>query len=152
MKMLRVLGALLIGLTMIVAAVPAGAATVKVKVNGQAITDVQISQRLALHKLEGKSSSKAATDELINEALQMQEAERLGFKVTEDEIDSAVLDVARQIKVSATNLTTILTNNGVPVSTLRDRLAANIAWSKVTASAVSASRGISSHTSSGAWA
>ena len=116
MKMLRILGALLIGLTMVVAAGPAEAATVKVKVNGQAITDVQISQRLALHKIEGKTSAKAATDELINEALQTQEAERLGFKVTEAEIDSAVLDVARQIKVSASNLATILTNNGVPMS------------------------------------
>jgi peptidyl-prolyl cis-trans isomerase SurA len=138
MKMLRVLGAMLVGLTLVVmAAMPAAAATVKVKVNGQAITDIQIAQRLSLHKIEGKSGAKGATDELINEALEMQEAERLGIKVSEADVDSAFLDLARQIKVSASNLSKILSDNGVPMGTLRDRLRANIAWSKVVAATIS---------------
>jgi peptidyl-prolyl cis-trans isomerase SurA len=138
MKMLRVLSAMLVGLTLVViAAMPVNAATVLIKVNGQSITDVQVAQRLALHKIEGKSSQKAVTDELINEALEIQEAERLGFKVSESEIDSAFLDLARQIKVSASNLSKILTDNGVPMQTLRDRLGATIAWNKVVGSTIS---------------
>jgi peptidyl-prolyl cis-trans isomerase SurA len=133
MKILRVLGAALLGIVVIAAAaLPASAATVKVTVNGTPITDVQIAQRLALHKIEGKNSSKAATEELINEALQLQEAERLGVTPTEADIDKAVLDVARQIRVSASNLSKILTDNGVPMSTLRDRLKANVGWGRVT--------------------
>ena len=61
MKMKRVLGAVLLGLTLL-AAVPAGAATVKITVNGTPITDVQISQRMALMKLENRTGQKAAID------------------------------------------------------------------------------------------
>ncbi|MEO6015530.1 MAG: SurA N-terminal domain-containing protein [Devosia sp.] len=138
MKMLRVLGAMLVGLTLLVGATaPVAAASVKYTVNGQPITDVQVSQRVALMKLEGRNGAKLATDELINEALQVQEANRLGFSVTDAEIDDAVLGVARQIKVSLSNLTKILTNNGVPMQTLRDRLKASIAWNKVVGTAIS---------------
>jgi peptidyl-prolyl cis-trans isomerase SurA len=137
MKMLRFLGAMLLGFTLLFSAVTAEAATAVVTVNGQAITDVQVAQRLALFKIEGKNKRSQALDELINEALQVQEATRLGFSVSEADIDNAVLDVARQIKVSSTNLQKILTDNGVPMSTLRDRLKANIAWSKVTQQVIS---------------
>jgi peptidyl-prolyl cis-trans isomerase SurA len=135
-KMLRIVSAMLLGLTLMFA-LPASAASVAVTVNGQPITDVQVAQRLALHKVEGRNSSKAALEELINESLQLQEAERLGYKVTEADIDSAYLDVARQIRVSASNLNKLLTDNGVPMSTMRDRLKANIAWSRVTQTVVS---------------
>jgi len=135
--MLRVLGAILLGFTLLFSTVAAEAATAVVTVNGQPITDVQVAQRLALYKLEGKTSRTAALNELINEALQIQEGKRLGITVSESEVDNAVLDVARQIKVSSSNLTKILTDNGVPMSTLRDRLRANIAWSRVAQTVVS---------------
>jgi len=137
MKMLRVLSAILLALTLALATAPVQAASAVVTVNGRVITDIQVAQRLSLHKIEGKNNRNNAINELINEALQVQEGERLGFTVSEAEIDSAVLDVARQIKVSASNLNKILTDNGVPMSTLRDRLRANIAWSRVTAAVVS---------------
>jgi peptidyl-prolyl cis-trans isomerase SurA len=136
MTMLRVLSAMLLALTLAFSAVEAQAASAVVTVNGRPITDIQVAQRLSLHKIEGKNNRNNVINELINEALQVQEAERLGFKVSESDIDAAVLDVARQIKVSASNLNKILTDNGVPMSTLRDRLEANIAWSKVTAAVV----------------
>lgn len=133
----RVIGAALIGLTLLVAA-PASAATVKISVNGTPITDVQISQRQALMKLEKGGSAKAAQDELINEALQLQEAKRLGFTISDSDVDNAVLQLARNMKVSNSNLEKILTERGVPMSTLRDRLRANIAWNKISATAISA--------------
>lgn len=136
--MLRFLSAMLLGFTLTLAALPAQAASAVATVNGQPITDVQVAQRLALHKIEGKSNRTVALNELIDEALQTQEAARLGYTVSDAEIDDAVLDVARQIKVSASNLSKILTDNGVPMSTLRARLAANIAWSRVTQQIVSA--------------
>ena len=88
--MLRVLSAMLLGLTLLFPALPVQAATAVVTVNGQPITDVQLAQRLALYKIEGKSSRNAALDELINEALQVQEAQRLGYTVSESEIVDAV--------------------------------------------------------------
>jgi peptidyl-prolyl cis-trans isomerase SurA len=136
MKMHRVLSALVVSLALLFAVATAEAATVKVKVNGDPITDIQIAQRLSLMKLEGKSGHQAATDELINEALELQEAKRLNVTVTEAEIDDAVLQLARQIKVSMSNLQKVLTDNGVGMQTLRDRMKANLAWNKVTAGVI----------------
>lgn len=138
MTMLRVLSAMIVGVAMLVLVAPAEAATVKITVNGQAITDVQIAQRLALLKLERRGTQKNATEELINEALQVQEAKRLGFEITESDIDDAVLQVSRQLKLSPSNLVKVLNDNGVGIQTLRDRLRANIAWGRVAATAVSA--------------
>jgi peptidyl-prolyl cis-trans isomerase SurA len=135
MKMHRVLSALAVVAALLIVA-PAEAATVKVKVNGDPITDIQITQRAALMKLEGKSSQQAATDELVNEALEMQEAKRLGITVTDGEVDGAVQQLATQLKVSLTNLNKVLTDHGVGMQTLRDRMKANIAWNKVTAGVI----------------
>jgi peptidyl-prolyl cis-trans isomerase SurA len=138
MKMLRTLSAVLLGLTLLVGALPAQAASVLVTVNGKPITDIQVAQRLALHKLEGKNNRTAALNELVDEALEMQEAERLGITVSESAVDEAFLGVARNVRVSASNLNKILTDNGVPVSTLRDRLRANLAWGQVVQNVISA--------------
>lgn len=132
----RVLSALVVSLALLFAVAAAEAATVRVKVNGDPITDIQIAQRLSLMKLEGKSGQQAATDELINEALELQEAKRLNITVSDAEIDDAVLQLARQIKVSMSNLQKVLTDNGVGIQTLRDRMKANLAWNKVTAGVI----------------
>lgn len=133
--MLRILTALMLGLAVTLGAMsPAAAATVKVTVNGTSITDVQIAQRAKLLQLEGRG--KGATDELIDEAIMMAEAKRLGITVSESEIDGAILNIARNLKVSSDNLTKILTSAGVNPQTLRDRMRAAIAWSRVTQTAV----------------
>jgi peptidyl-prolyl cis-trans isomerase SurA len=134
--MSRVLAAFALSLVLVLAAALPALAAVVVTVNGQPITDVQVDQRLKLFKLEGRSGAKAAQDELINEALMLQEAGRLNIDVTEAQIDDALQNVARNVKVSLDNLRKILTQNGVNEGTLRDRLKAAIAWNQVTTVAV----------------
>lgn len=116
-------------------ALPALAA-VKASVNGVTITDIQVAQRLKLFQLEGKGGSKAALDELVNEQVMIQEAKRLGINVPESEVEAAVLQVARNIKVSRDKLDQILNQAGVNVDTLKDRLRANLAWNQVIQSTV----------------
>lgn len=135
--MARFFALLLLGMTLLgAAAAPVAAATVKVTVNGEAITDVQIAQRVKLLALEGRSGTKAATDELIDEALQMQEAKRLGITVSDVDVDNALLNVARNVKLSLDKLQLLLTQNGVNIGTLRDRLRASIAWGRVAEQAI----------------
>ena len=117
MTMLRLLSAIVLAFNLALSTASVQAASAVVNVNGRPITDNQVAQRLALHKIEGKNNRTNAINELINEALQVQESARLGFSVSEADVDSAVLDVARQIKVSASNLSKILTDNGVPEPT-----------------------------------
>jgi peptidyl-prolyl cis-trans isomerase SurA len=138
MKMLRILSTLGVVLALFAFPLTAQAATVVVKVNGQAVTDVQVTERLALMKLEHRTGQKVAIDELIDEALKDQEATRLGFTVTEADIDTAFQQVAQNLKVSTSNLQKVLTDSGVGLQTLRDRLKASLSWSKVTGSVVSA--------------
>jgi peptidyl-prolyl cis-trans isomerase SurA len=138
MTMLRALAILLLGLSLVMGvAAPASAATVKVNVNGEGITDFQIAQRLRLFTLEGKSGNRAAMEELVDEALMMQEAKRLGITVSDSEVDTAVLNIARNIKVSADKLKEILSQAGVGMDTLRDRMRASLAWRQVTERAIS---------------
>lgn len=135
--MVRAIAAMLVGLMIAwSAALPAGAATIKVSVNGTPITDFQIAQRIKLLQLEGRGGTKAATDELIDEALMLQEAKRLNITISDAQVSDAVLGVARNIKVSVDKLGQILTQNGVSIETLRDRLRAALAWNQVTQQAI----------------
>lgn len=143
--MLRILSALMLGLTLALGTMaPAQAASVKITVNGTPITDTQIAQRAKLLQLEGRGGgTKAAGDELINEAIMLTEAKRLGISVSDAEVSEAVLNIARNLKVSSDNLNKILTSAGVNPQTLRDRMRAAIAWSRVTQTAVMARVNIS---------
>ena len=133
--MVRTLGALLIGLMMAGTALPALAA-VKVTVNGVSISDIQIAQRLKLFAIEGKSGSKAATEELVDEQVMIQEAKRLGITVSDGQVEEALLQVARNVNVSRDKLGQMLTQQGVNLDTLKDRLRANLAWNQVVQAAV----------------
>ena len=134
--MVRVFAALMIGLALTFSAVPAAMAATKVTVNGEAISDIDVALRLKLFKLEGKSGSNAAMEELVDESLMLQEARRLNIQITEAQVDQAFQNVARNIKVSTDNLRKILEQNGVNADTLRRRLRAALAWNQVTQIAV----------------
>ena len=126
-----------------IAPVSVQAATIKIIVNDVAITDTQISQRAKLLQLERRGSSNSARrqlarDELIDEVLKLQEAERIGTRPTIAQVAQAYLNVSRNMRVSSDNLTRILSQNGVNSDTLKDRLRAAIAWNAVTTSVVAA--------------
>lgn len=137
--MLRALSLLVLALGLVFgAAYPAAAATTKVQVNGTNITDFQIEQRLKLFQLEGRSGRDAATRELVDEALMLQEAQRLGITITDQQVSDALLNVARNIKLSMDKLREVLNASGVNMDTLRDRLRAALAWQQVTGSVIAA--------------
>lgn len=135
----------LIGMLLLIAALavtPAMAASVRVTVNNEPITDVQIAARAALMRAERRGSSnsarnKMATEELIDDQLKLQEAERLGVSVSNAQVEEAYLSVARNMSQSSSNLDKLLLGAGVDPQTLRDRLRANIAWQGVSARVIS---------------
>jgi peptidyl-prolyl cis-trans isomerase SurA len=130
-SMVRTLGALLLGLVMFAGtALPVQAAT-KASVNGVSISDTEVSLRLKLFQLEGKSGAKGALEELIEEQVMLQEAKRLGIAITDAQVEEAVLQVARNIKVSRDRLREILEQAAVNIDTLKQRLRANLAWNQV---------------------
>ena len=134
--MVRAIAALALGLFVTLAAALPAAAAVKASVNGVPISDIQVSQRLKLFQLEGRSGSKAALDELIDEEIMLQEAKRLNIEISDAQVDQAFQSVARNIKVSVDNLRGVLRQNVVSEETLRNRLRAALAWQEVTTMAV----------------
>lgn len=114
----------------------AQAQAVRVTVNGAPITDQQVNERAQLLRIEGRGTSNSnratmATDELIDDAIKLAEAERLGVSVSDSQIDAAVGNIASNMQMSQSNLTGVLTQNGVNPATLRARLRAAIAWQEV---------------------
>jgi peptidyl-prolyl cis-trans isomerase SurA len=131
--MLRALAVLVLGLGLFAGAIlPAAAATTLVTVSGVPITDFQVQQRLQLFRLEGRSGQQAALKELIDETIIMNEAKRIGIGVTDAQVDGAVLNVARNIRMSVENLRSTLTQAGVGLETLEDRMRAAIAFQQIT--------------------
>lgn len=138
--MLRLIAAMLIGLTLSV--MPAFAAT-KVTVNGVPISDIEIAQRSKLLALEGGGGTKKAMEQLIDEQLQLQEAKRMNIVISDGQVDDAFTQVARNIKVSTDKLNQILRQAGVSQDTMRARLRAAIAWQQVSQMVVAARVNIS---------
>lgn len=134
--------ALWLALSLAFLAAPAQAQSVVVTVNGTQITDQQINARAQLLRVEGKGSSNAnrttlATNELIDDALKIAEAERLGVSVSNQQVDQAISGIAQGMQLSVTNLNVILNQNGVSPDTLRSRIRAALLWQGVVQRAVS---------------
>ena len=103
--------------------------SIAVLVNEVPITNYDISQRQKLMALGGaKTSKKIATDELIDETLELYEARKRGIKANDDRVDSAFAGIAQQMKLTPKQLTQALGSRGVDVSTLKQRLRAQLTW------------------------
>ena len=115
------------------APVPAAASTIKILVNNEPITSYAIGQRAALIKLTARTPNpaRAAEDELINEAIQLQEAKRMRVRISDAEVDRAIAGIAERIGISVTQLNGALRQQGVNPETLRQRIYAQLAWGRV---------------------
>ncbi|MES0879261.1 peptidylprolyl isomerase [Roseibium sp. SCP14] len=126
-----------LGLALIVAApfsTPANAA-IKVIVNDTPITDYDISQRSRLitmtQRKSGAAAKRQAEEELIDDQIKLAEAERVGVEVSQSEVDSAYNNIARNVKMSPSQLSKALRSGGVKPETLKSRLKAQLAWNQV---------------------
>ena len=69
---------------------------------------------------------------LINERIQLQEASRFSVEVGEQDLAEALGNIAGQNGMSAGAMRDLLQRNGIPLSTLEDRLRSSIAWNRLT--------------------
>lgn len=112
---------------------PAMAASIVAVVNGEAITSYDLEQRQALMRLTGERGNvqQKALDELIDERLQLKAAQAAGITASEADIDRALGDIAKRVKLSPSQLGQALGQQGVAIKTLRNRLAAQIAFARL---------------------
>lgn len=109
-------------------------------VNDAAITDYDVSARgrmlatsanLTVTTENQTQIARQALRELIDERLKTQEAERLGIRVSDQEVGAAIRTIERNNRMEQGELFRELTQKGVPVETLIDQIRATLGWRKV---------------------
>ena len=106
--------------------------SIKVLVNDEPITTYDIAQRARLMLVAGeKGGDKAAVEQLIDEALELQEAKRRGLTIPDGAVDGAFASIARNLKLSADQFVKALASRGVDAATLKKRLKAQLAWQEL---------------------
>jgi peptidyl-prolyl cis-trans isomerase SurA len=120
-------------------AVPAWAQaeqSIVVLVNDDPITVYDIEQRqrfLAVTTQEQPSPAlkKKATDMLIEERLQIQQARKLGITPSEQDVTKVLASMAQNNNMNPDQLGSALGQMGVNIKTLRDRIRAQVVWQDV---------------------
>ncbi|PIR31635.1 MAG: hypothetical protein COV36_07690 [Alphaproteobacteria bacterium CG11_big_fil_rev_8_21_14_0_20_44_7] len=72
-----------------------------------------------------------AIQSLINDKLQIAEAQNLGLEISEEDIDNAYASLEKQNKLPEGGLTKLLQMNQIPPSTMREQLRAELSWLKI---------------------
>jgi len=107
--------------------------SIKVIVGDQPITTYEIGQRARFIQLTQRApnATKLAMEELIDEKLQLAEARKRGVIVGDTEVNDAFAGIASRLKMSPDQFVKALKSNGVDARTFKDRLRAQIGWSRV---------------------
>lgn len=109
-------------------------------VNDSVITKMDVRNRIALYfpgalqKAPPEALEKMQAqvlDKLIDEALELQEAKKLGIKVAQTDIDEGFANVAKQNNLSVDEFKKQIKAAGAAPSALIDQIRADIAWSQV---------------------
>ncbi|MGQ9368891.1 peptidylprolyl isomerase [Azospirillum sp. A39] len=109
-------------------------------VNDAAVSMSDVQARVRLSLLNAGVPDSAETRQkilpqvlrqLVDERLQIQEAERLGISVPEADIEAGIARIAEQVRMPVPQLKSFLSQRGVPLSTLNDQVRATIAWQRV---------------------
>jgi peptidyl-prolyl cis-trans isomerase SurA len=110
--------------------------TVVVVVNGDPITNLDIDYRSRFLTLanQGKPPTRQAViDELIDERIKLQLIKRFDFSSfnIDADVENAVNNIARRRHMNQAQFAQELSSHGVPISTLKSRIRADIIWTQV---------------------
>ena len=99
-------------------------------VNGEAVTNTDIEQRIKLTQLTAKKTiaRQEALDELINDKIKIKEAKKYGVDLSAADIDSAYANMASRMRMNDEQLSKTLENNGIRPETLKARMKADMTW------------------------
>lgn len=102
-------------------------------VNGEAVTNSDIEQRMKLGALQGKRfpDRKAALEDIINDKVKIKEAKKFGLELTSSEVDAAFANMAQRMRMSQEQLAKMLEGNGIRPNSLKAKIRADIVWSQL---------------------
>ncbi|MEC7760996.1 MAG: SurA N-terminal domain-containing protein [Pseudomonadota bacterium] len=110
-----------------------GQFTPVVKVNDSAVTVYERNQRMAFLRILNAPGDvqQLAVDQLINERLQLAEAERLGVEADQDAIQTGMAEFAARGNLDLEQFAAFLAQAGIAFETFRDFVTAGIVWRDV---------------------
>ena len=117
---------------MVLLSAPAAASEIKVIVNNIPITTYDIQRRAAFLKLQRRGGSLSALAEtaMIDQTLQISEAQRLGIKVTDEQVDAAYSNFAKSNKMQVKQLDGIINQSGVTKAHFKEFIRAQMLWNQ----------------------
>ena len=120
----------LIAASLLMAGSASAASKIAVLVNNVPITTNDIARRAKFVKLRRMKGNRRqiARDELVKEALQMQEARRLRRIVPKAQVEAAYVRFAQRNKMPVKVLTQIMTKSGVTVRGFKQFIRAQMSW------------------------
>lgn len=135
----RVVLAFAIALAATVSAAAQGAEGIAAIVNDDVISHRDLKQRIdlviATSNLQDRPEVRRriapqVLRSLVDEHLRLQEARRLSIRVTQDDVESGLESVARQLGMGPGGLPAFLRSRGINPQTLREQIEADIGWVK----------------------
>ncbi|MCX7303414.1 MAG: peptidylprolyl isomerase [Hyphomicrobiales bacterium] len=111
---------------------PAAASEIKVIVNNIPITTYDIQRRAAFLKLQRRSGNLTALaqDDMIDQTLRVSEAERLGIKVSDEQVDGAYNNFAKSNKMAIKQLDGIMNQSGVTKAHFKEFIRSQMLWNQ----------------------
>lgn len=130
------LAALLIFSPALLPAAPAQAATIIAIVNDQPITELDLTQRIALLEImddvpRGGMDKKKALRQLIDQAVKIQEAKRYSLLPSDAELNDRIKRLAQNMKLSVEQLYAKLEAKGVSKTAFLDYVKAGMGFNKI---------------------
>ena len=103
---------------------------VVVVVNGDPVTALDIEQRSKLNHLSTHKvpSRQDVIEELITEKVKIREGKRLGFEISDKEVDTAFGNMASKMRLTVDQLTELLGKSGINPATLKHRIKTDMTW------------------------
>lgn len=110
----------------------ASASRIVAVVNGAVVTDFDITQRQRLERLlsggKNRLGNSATLNELIEDKLKLIEARDRKMTASDSEIDTALANMARNVKMSEKQLIGVFSRAGINKETVKDWLKVQLSW------------------------
>lgn len=125
--------ALVLPLLLVPTSAARAASEIKIIVNSQAITSVDIARRVAFLRLQrtGGNLGQKAREQLIEEALKLQEAARIRVLVSDAQVEASFERFAASNKMSTKQLTQVLNQAGVTPKHFKAFIRVQMSWPRV---------------------
>jgi len=109
------------------------ASEIKIVVNNQAITSVDIARRVAFLRLQrtGGNLGKKAREQLTEEALKLQEAARMRVLASDSEVNAAFERFSASNNLSTAQMTQVLNQAGVTPKHFKNFIRVQMSWPRV---------------------